>query len=720
MVGVNPPGPDAEPAAPTPTAAEVGGKAAALFELERAGFRVPITFCSPPDLAAAVAAIDGPVAVRSSATVEDGREASFAGQFESILGLEGLAAVEAAVETCKASVHTDGVREYCRQNGIDHATVRMEVIVQQMIHRPELAGVAFTVNPVTGHDEVVIDAVEGVAEDLLAGKVESLPAEHPLMVEHRPAIEDVALRVQRHYGAPQDIEFAIQDGVLYLLQARPITRITFSPDLGEWTNADFRDGGVSSDVCPPLMWSLYDFVWESSLKEFLREIRLLGAEEDWQAGKIFFGRPYWNMGGVKRCLARLPGFVEREFDEDLSIECDYEGDGVVTPLSLRSILRAIPTLRAIGRVYAESLAHNQRFLDEVFPRLAEAYEQPPVPEDLTESLRRLIEDCYQQTETTYFRTIYLSTIAKTDLLEAFPDVDYPALVSALPQLEHLAPTRVLQEMAQRGEEGLEAVMQRFRHHSRRELDLRCPRWDEDPDHVRELLEHFKDGAAGSDPRPHYERVRAETRAALPFWKRRKFERKLDRLRTFLWMREELRDRSMRVYYLIRRYVLALATERGLGDDVHHLTWQQLLANDTSQLEAQRAYVERYRNFTPPNEIGARYRQDDAPAEGALEGIAASRGRAEGVARVARTVEEALGVEKGAILVCPFTDPGWTPVLNRVAAVVTESGGLLSHAAVICREYGIPAVLGIKQATSRIPDGAQVIVDGARGTVELVD
>ena len=75
---------------------------------------------------------------------------------------------------------------------------------------------------------------------------------------------------------------------------------------------------------------------------------------------------------------------------------------------------------------------------------------------------------------------------------------------------------------------------------------------------------------------------------------------------------------------------------------------------------------------------------------------------------------------GDILVCPFTDPGWTPVLDRAGGVVTETGGRLSHAAVICREFGIPAVLGITDATSRIKSGAQIVVRGSEGLVELCD
>jgi pyruvate,water dikinase len=83
------------------------------------------------------------------------------------------------------------------------------------------------------------------------------------------------------------------------------------------------------------------------------------------------------------------------------------------------------------------------------------------------------------------------------------------------------------------------------------------------------------------------------------------------------------------------------------------------------------------------------------------------------------VEEAMRIEKGAILICRFTDPGWTVLLDRAAGVVTETGGLLSHAAVICREYGIPAVLGVPAATRRIPDGSTIAIDGTAGRVDLL-
>jgi phosphohistidine swiveling domain-containing protein len=695
-----------------PASKNIGGKANQLVELQLAGFRVPDFLCSPPNLAAAVEILGLPLAVRSSASAEDGREVSFAGQFRSFLNLRSVDEVTAAVQQCHESVHTPSVAEYCRKNGIDPQSLRMAVIVQRMV-QPDLAGVAFTVNPVTGAEEVVIEACKGLSDELLAGRQPALPRTHPLLQQHAPEIERIARAIQRHFGAPQDIEFAIEGGQLFILQARPITRIQFAPGTGTWTNADFRDGGVSCEVCTPLMWSLYDFIWEGSLKGFLREIKLLNG--DFPAGRMFFGRPYWNLGAVKQCLAKLPGFVEREFDRDLSVQGNYEGDGLCTPVTVRGLVRALPTILAIPAIWKRQDRFDRAFLNGGFDGLLRKYDS--IPADVEAVFGELIHDAYWITESNYFRTIYCATLAKLAFMDSFPEADYPALVSALPPMKHLDPTRALRDMAARGDRDIAPLLKQFAHRSRRELDLRAPRWDEDREWVAALLAN-QAGAAGSDPRPAYEAAREQALAKLPWHQRRTFARKLDRLRHFLWLREEMRDLSSRMYHLIRRYVLAIAEQRGLGDDVFFMTFEEILADNRSNIERRRDCYESFRNFKAPNEIGDQLAHEPSPAGGALRGIAASRGTARGVACVARNIEEAMSVEQGAILVCPFTDPGWTPVLDRVAGVVTETGGLLSHAAVICREYGIPAVLGVPEATVRIADGARVVLHGSDGFVEL--
>jgi phosphohistidine swiveling domain-containing protein len=694
------------------------GKAAVLESLRTAGFRVPEFLISPSDLTSAAEQLGFPLIVRSAASVEDGGSASFAGLFRSIPNVRSVPELEDAVRACHASLHTPAAHDYCKRHGLDVAQLRMDVLVQRMIE-PTLAGVAFTVNPMTGAEEIVVEACAGRADALLASQTPPLGADHPLLVRYTPIIRETAHRILRHFGAPQDIEFAIADDLLYVVQARPITRIHFAPPLGEWTTADFRDGGVSSRVCSPLMWSLYDFVWEHNLKASLREIGLL--REDFQAGRLFFGRPYWNLGAVKNCLSQLPGYVEREFDADLSVAITYAGDGRCTPWTLGGAVRAIPTLFAVRRFLSRQETEARDLAERGVHHIEELYEPGAASkgDDMLSSFRRLVERDYFDVEGCYFRTIFALSLAKQDFKTSFPNADYASLVAALPPLQHMAPARAMRSARERGDSDIGSVVRKFRHHSRHGLDVMAPRWDEDGAAVEAMLS--VQPKTNADPEPRYLQARSQALCAIPFWRRRAFNRKLDRLRAFVWLREELRDLSSRMYYLIRRMALALAEKHGLGDDVFFMSFREIFELDGSNVARNRETYESFRNFAAPNEIGARYpHEGEKPQSGDLRGIGASPGIARGRAPRARPVHEALAANVGDILVCPFTDPGWTPVLGRVAGIVTETGGLLSHAAVICREYGIPAVLGVPDAMQRIRARCAIVVHGSDGYITLGD
>jgi phosphoenolpyruvate synthase/pyruvate phosphate dikinase len=131
----------------------------------------------------------------------------------------------------------------------------------------------------------------------------------------------------------------------------------------------------------------------------------------------------------------------------------------------------------------------------------------------------------------------------------------------------------------------------------------------------------------------------------------------------------------------------------------------------------------YRNFTPPNELGEGVEQRTAASysEGnrLLRGTGCSAGIVEGLVRIVPRLDEAGTLLEGEILVTQFTDPGWTPVLGRARGVITEIGGLLSHAAVIGREYGIPAVLNVRGVTQALKTGQKVRMNGQAGTIEVL-
>jgi pyruvate,water dikinase len=289
-------------------------------------------------------------------------------------------------------------------------------------------------------------------------------------------------------------------------------------------------------------------------------------------------------------------------------------------------------------------------------------------------------------------------------------------------------------------QAIDAFLQRYGYHSVKELDITVPHWREDPSFVLRTLQGYV--KAGSEPKhpaaasqAQYARYQEERAKAESFFKgrlgRKGFFTKLELSRSYAWWREEMRDHSTRMYYLIRIWSLELARRLVIAkalenlDDVWYLSFQEahgLLINPENRDQAQalirkrRRYNLGFRNFENPNELGVGLRAIDSSRDG-LNGVACSPGKVRGRARIIASIDEAHRLEKGDILVTRFTDPGWTPLFNLIDGVVTETGGLLSHAAVISREYGIPAVLAVPQATQRIQDGEIIVLDGDSGRIE---
>ena len=211
---------------------------------------------------------------------------------------------------------------------------------------------------------------------------------------------------------------------------------------------------------------------------------------------------------------------------------------------------------------------------------------------------------------------------------------------------------------------------------------------------------------------------------------------LAKSRWYLTNREKLREFSTRSYYIVRIFVLELGRryfeEQILSDqiDIFFLKISEILRLNKNeitidelkeQITLRKLQYHGLMNFKAPNEFGGHVKQfhpnsDDSKL---LKGVPCSNGTKSGIAFVAKTLEETKNLKEGEILVTKFTDPGWTPILAKVSAVVTEVGGVLSHAAVISREYCIPAVLNISNATEIIKSGDKIEVNGNSGTVVIV-
>jgi len=281
-----------------------------------------------------------------------------------------------------------------------------------------------------------------------------------------------------------------------------------------------------------------------------------------------------------------------------------------------------------------------------------------------------------------------------------------------------------------------------------EIDITRPRWSERPGTLVPLIlgnvRNFEPGAGerrfeqGRQEAETKERELLERLRALPDGARKGAEAKskIDQVRTFIGYREYPKFGMVSRYFVYKQALLEegerLVQAHVLREmeDLFSLEFEEIQdvvrgqrADDELIRERKEAFAS-FRTLTPPRVltsdgegIAGRYRRDDVPA-GALVGLAVSAGTVEGRARVILDVAQA-DLEVGDILVTAFTDPSWTPLFVAIAALVTEVGGLMTHGAVIAREYGLPAVVGVANATRLIRDGQRIRVHGTDGYVEIL-
>lgn len=782
-----------------------GGKAAVLHELVSAGFTVPAGFVvesgvdvdatSDEQLSEWIAAIGGfPVAVRSSGTMEDLGSTSFAGLYQTFLDVNDLTTLRQRVADCRASLDSQLVSDYAHHHGLDVGTARVSVLVQRLV-RPVIAGVGFSIDPVSGIEQhALVECCAGLGERLVSGQ--TLPTRAVIdlrtgqCVEHTVGDDGVSLdaasctrlaelllKIQAERHCPQDVEWAIDaDGVLWLLQSRPVTSISWRTDVGELTDADFRDGGVSARVCTPLMFSLYQNAFQHAMQQFWVGLRLLdpAVEPTWIT--MLYGRPYWNVGAVKDRYANIPGYDEQLFDTDLGINKVYGDRGPrKTPLTPVVLARALPAALQLASGYRRQLGTVRKFAGWWQTEYARWQERLKRINDVDDSafaaeLSECLLSFHAQTERTYFSTIYYNTCAQNDCKKAIEKVDAATkgqtsivdMMGGLAEISHMrlqrgivALHRIADETGLTGERWNAAVDQfidTHGFHADVELDLTHPRWSEDSGRVVTLIRGMLEaGTVPADPdialddqRRRFEKELNALRERIGRgrWHRIRFaraaERHVDRMRRYLIAREQMREYSSQCYAVVRSYVVEAGRRLAAGgqlnneDDVFMLSLWQLadLVNGrvdgpvlAQEIAYQRAMYAGYRDLAPPHELGEGITAPVRPQTGqssALIGLGCSPGIAEGTAKVVLSLTDIDQVRPGDILVTRFTDPGWTPALGLVSAVVTEVGGLLSHAAVISREYGIPAVLSVPDVTSTLRCGQRIRVDGATGEVTVID
>lgn len=709
-----------------------GVKATTLADLARDGFPVPPGFVITTgafetngelatDARAAVRDAarhlgDVPLAVRSSALAEDRPDASYAGQYLTLLNVRGDEALFDAIRRVRASGGDARVAAYGMPSDV--------AILVQPIVDADAAGVAFTADPVTGErDVVVVQAVRGLADRLVSGlsnaeewrvrkgTVESRGSKTVLDAGTAREIAELARRIERRQGRSQDIEWALANKTLQLLQARPMTAL---PDAVRWEAPpgafarNFRLGEWIGEPVTPLFESWLLTTMEETMHG--QYARMIGQPAPRPLHILVNGWYYYSLGFLPasfKAIARtLPGLLVRLARDP------------------RRVAPAIPPLARFGiDLYV------REWRDELLPAYVAATERA------------------------------------TGEVERRPPEDLPGLVDELAILAGRYFTSITM-VAGYGWKTEIPLAQFYRRHLRdaigghHQLLLRGLSVPLTSDHAVQSLDwafpthgELAPVADESDPVERHGRLARErdelerrARHALPPKLRARFDHLLAEAQRAARLREEQVPQLTLPWPALRRAIGRLGetlVARGvLGDphDAFFLTRDEILAalrgqdHDSGIARERRARWERQRRLVAPlvlgrlpkllqSLLGAAERALRDPSEAspdAIRGVPASPGRATGRARVIRSVSDFDRLAPGEVLICPVTTPAWTPLFARAAAVVADVGSPSAHASIIAREYGIPAVVGTGDATSRIADGALVTVDGGAGLVIPAD
>jgi rifampicin phosphotransferase len=842
------------------TAWDIGGKGLNLCRLRRSGFRVPAGFCvnvstfdemlsANPLLSAvidrwfsgqesykavqaawriaawpktisqeldrAVSTLDPaePLAVRSSAIVEDSAQFSFAGQFDTKLGITGSDALRSAINACWASLCSEMLRQHAIDHGLKRHDLKMAVVVQTMI-RPRVAGVLFTVDPMSQNrerlrieanyglgealvsgditpDSIVVDKVSGavITQDI-AHKTSHLLYEGGAVVD-RPVLQslrdapclsagdiekltDEARRIEAWAGKPQDIEWAFDGENLYIVQSRDITTLAdidstlFTPQTisGSWTRENMSERFFKVNT-PFTISTLYPAL-EKGIEATFHRIGILPDTSFGPLIRVFYGRPYLNKSLVVHALKGVK--VDNTQMEAVLGKRENIGFNPRLPLIAIGVLRMISqgfkdwevfqresldplVITSEAQLGAQTLPELRQSLEvqlKIFERYWVVHMINVRCADFCQKIARMLLGRVHATKEQAFDAFCRLSAGFAENITFDGDAELhrisrlilqkPHLAKALDSGSHAAFKQALNadlagpEITARFDRFIERFGNKLVHQ-----EFHDRQWRDDPELV---WQHIAAAMHGEDEDPKervlkkakereqaYAATLSRFKGPLGFALRPVFNFIYRKMCDYIPARENDQFHFGKLVYSMRRTLIhmgkrlvqigALTDE----DDIFFLELEKIPATAEgatdlkSYIARQRALFARYETMDIPHDINDDTKPtQDSNAQAGWTGSGVSKGIVTATASIVHEPSQLNGVGKGLILVTHSTNPAWTPAFGRIAALVTESGGMLSHGAIMAREYGIPAVLGVRGATSLIASGEVITVNGAEGRV----
>lgn len=763
----------------------VGGKAAGLDLLVKNRFSVPkgfvISDTDTIDEEAVLEAFDAlgvkQVSVRSSASNEDGANASNAGQYETFLFVSRSQLLE-SIGKCIASLNAKRVNDYNRHFEIDKGN--MNVVVQEMIDSDK-AGVLFTASPTAGAC-ILIEAVRGQGENLVSGQTTAhryeisrknfIPCDDDLLsAQEVKMLYETGKRIRSVFGEEKDIEWAVKDGKLLLLQMRPIT--TEIIDIEEFDRDEDLSGHLFTkrNVGEMMPGAVTPLTLSTSVKAIDYGMRYMlyvaGAyktpfeEEPLKLISSISGHLFFDMNLLYNMHAKV-GIADPQA-MNLSIMGEYYDYIPDIPPKANPFLRAVNSVKFLHYVLSGHRAMKK--FDKVLAKVkfAQTSSCRELYRSIDANLCHLDESLIYHYASSAYSGSASSTLYRlvdkffpdkreyqsflSHLLSNIPNIESADILSRLQDLASLIKQQEprakdftageLQEYINRHEivhAAYEAFLSRHGHRCIKEAEMRNKPWRDDSISLMKYLQSII--RSPMNLTQHEESVNLSQEFAFiknPLLKAASVSY-AKKARQGVVDREHTKSQLIQIIDLFKQQYAVLAdlmvANKLLPDAdlIYFLTHPEigrLIDGDATllplALRRRKAYAMQEELSFDDTYIGKPIANvfDVDENGGIMKGVPVSNGECEGIVHIVHNADDADQLQKGEIMVARFTDIGWSPYYSIISGLITEIGSSLSHGAVVAREYGLPTIVNVKAATKVLKNGDRIRMNAAKGTVMLI-
>ncbi|MGM0642064.1 MAG: PEP/pyruvate-binding domain-containing protein [Thermotogota bacterium] len=666
--------------------------------------------------------------VRSSINTEDLEEYSFAGQFKTFLNLKNKEEIFKAIKNIYEEIIDNKNEKYVEK--FSKKSLKVSILIQEQI-QSEYSGVIFTKNPVNYLNETIIEYVKGYGEMLVDKGITPErwkynwdmwieKPENPMIDESKlKYIKDKILEIKKEYKSEIDAEWTIYRNKIYFLQLRPITTIK---------NINIYSNNISKGFLPglikPLIWSINIPVVNNAWKKLFENLIKKDSIDINQLAKSIHYRAYFNMGVIGDIFKKLG--MPRDLLELLM--------GIYPKPPKNMFKPSIKTMKYLPKMLVfiiKNVRFNtkaNKFYNKYLEKL-EAYKNIDFSELTENETIKHIDSLIKDSEKVAYYNIVtpLANSFRNIGLKKYIEKNNYSLeilkeISNQLEIKEIDPSTNLNSLkkyydkngdTEKFQEKIDDFLKKFGLLSDSGNDFSLPQWKEDRENIIKMIKnHHKS---------------ENKKIQIP--EDKKLEKKLKKSKEIHRLKEQISFLYTNLYQIFRPLFLRLAeiykqqNKLEKKEDIFYLTYTEIKKQEISQqkINKEKQKMQAAKKLNLPGTIIG----EDIPnhfveeSNTSLKGTPVSNGYYSGKISIIKGLRDFNKVQKGDIIVIPYSDISWNPIFYKAGAIISESGGMLSHSAIIARELGIPAITSVNNAMNNFKDDQKVFIDATQGLIEKI-